>query len=405
MKKQGEFYLKLISIVLAAVIAAYVVFSVLLHSGSGYALETVVYCEVGDGVTVSGFVVRSEEVLVSTAPIVVCEMTEGERVGAGQRVATGYRSGDVRERREELASLQSQREQLMIAAEGSDNSNAADLDKEIAGKIVLLSTQTAQQRFAAMRTTAAELTPVVLRRSVSSDESGQIQQRLRSIEQSIASLSTGTTSGSTAVTVSEAGYFSEQADGLESVLTPERLETLSLDELHEMEEEAASRPENAVGRLIHGQKWYYAAGVPAESAARCEEGSRLIVNFADGDLKGLRMSVERVGPEENGERLVVFSCERMLQNVTALRRQTADIVFQSYEGLRVPKTAIYYLDGETGVYILESARADWKEVEILYEYGDDYIVRYDDSDTDNLWPKDELILTSEELYDGKVMLE
>ena len=88
MRKQGEFYLKFISILLAVVIAAYVLFSVLQSSGSGYALETAVYCEVGDGVTVSGFVVRSEEVLVSSAPIVVCELTEGERVGGGQRVAT-----------------------------------------------------------------------------------------------------------------------------------------------------------------------------------------------------------------------------------------------------------------------------------------------------------------------------
>ena len=69
----------------------------------------------------------------------------------------------------------------------------------------------------------------------------------------------------------------------------------------------------------------------------------------------------------------------------------------------MPKTAIYYVNGETGVYILESARADWKEVEIVYEYGSDYLVRWDNSDTDNLWPKDEIILTSEDIKDGKVM--
>ena len=101
--------------------------------------------------------------------------------------------------------------------------------------------------------------------------------------------------------------------------------------------------------------------------------------------------------------MLVLSCEKMLQNVTALRKQTVDIVFDTYKGLRVPKAAIYYIDGETGVYILESARADWKEVEIVYEYGNDYLVKWDDSDTDNLWPKDEIILTSEDIKDGKVM--
>ena len=68
MKKQGDLYLKIISIVLAAVVLAYVLFSVLFSSGSSYALTAAVRCEVGDGQTVSGFVVRSEKLL--TAPAV-----------------------------------------------------------------------------------------------------------------------------------------------------------------------------------------------------------------------------------------------------------------------------------------------------------------------------------------------
>ncbi len=403
MRKQGEFYLKLISILLAVVIAAYVLFSVILNSGSSYALETAVYCEVGDGVTVSGFVVRSEEVLVSNSPIVVCELTEGERVGGGQRVATGYQSGSARENREELNSLKKQRDQLAYAAEGSDSSNAAALDGEISGMIVNLAVQTSQQRFSAARATASELEPLVLRRSVSGDDSALIRQRISDIDQRISVLSAQTSTGATAITVAESGYFSEQTDGLERILTPERVETMSLSELRALEEGEYSAPDHAIGRLIQGQKWYFIAEIPQARAEQCEEGERLTVNFADGALQGLRMRVERIGAAEDGSCVIVLLCEKMLQNVTALRRQTVDIVFDTYEGLRVPKAAIYYVNGETGVYILESARADWKKVEILFEYGNDYLVRWDDSDTDNLWPKDEIILTAEDISDGKVM--
>lgn len=403
MRKQGEFYLKLISILLAVVIAAYVLFSVILNSGSSYALETAVYCEVGDGVTVSGFVVRSEEVLVSNSPIVVCELTEGERVGGGQRVATGYQSGSARENREELNSLKKQRDQLAYAAEGSDSSNAAALDGEISGMIVNLAVQTSQQRFSAARATASELKPLVLRRSVSGDDSALIRQRISDIDQRISVLSAQTSTGATAITVAESGYFSEQTDGLERILTPERVETMSLSELRALEEGEYSAPDHAIGRLIQGQKWYFIAEIPQARAEQCEEGELLTVNFADGALQGLRMRVERIGAAEDGSCVIVLLCKKMLQNVTALRRQTVDIVFDTYEGLRVPKAAIYYVNGETGVYILESARANWKKVEILFEYGNDYLVRWDDSDTDNLWPKDEIILTAEDISDGKVM--
>ena len=65
MKKQGELYLKIISIVLAAVVLAYVLFSVLFKSGSSYALTAAVRCDVGDGMRVSCFVVRSERILTA----------------------------------------------------------------------------------------------------------------------------------------------------------------------------------------------------------------------------------------------------------------------------------------------------------------------------------------------------
>ncbi len=402
MKKQGDFYLKLLSILLAVVIVAYVLMSVLLNSGSGYALETAVYCEVGDGLTVSGFVVRDETVLKSDAPIAVCELTEGAWVGGGQRVATGYQSGDARERREELNSLRGQREQLALAA-GSDNANAPALDEQISELLTQLSAQTSQRRFDAMHATAAELEPLVLRRCVSGGELPQIEQRLVQIDERISELTAQSFSGATAIVAESSGYFSEQTDGLEAVLTPQALQTLTLADYRALSESAPGAPTNAIGRLITGQKWYFLTELPAERAAQCKTGDRLTVHFAAQELQGLRMRVERVGEETDGACLLVLSCERKLQEVTALRRQTVDIEFQTFEGLRVPKSALYHLGGKDGVYVLEGARAEWKEVTVLYEYGDSFLVEWDSSDTDHLWPKDELILTSDDITDGKVM--
>lgn len=69
------------------------------------------------------------------------------------------------------------------------------------------------------------------------------------------------------------------------------------------------------------------------------------------------MEVEALSEAEGETCLLVLSCERNLQDVTALRRQDADIIFSSYSGLRVPKQALYMVEGQTGVYVLESARA------------------------------------------------
>ena len=87
-----------------------------------------------------------------------------------------------------------------------------------------------------------------------------------------------------------------------------------------------------------------------------------------------------------------------------MRQQSADIVFTSYAGLRVPKEAIRVdEDGQVGVYILEGSNASWKSVNILHDNGETYVVELDQSSVNNLWPGDEIIVTGRDLYDGKVV--
>ena len=405
MKKQGSFYLKIISILLAVIMVVYLVSSMLMEDGVKHTLEPALYCEVGDGDTVSGFVVRDEKILVSSAPIVVCELTEGQRVGGSQRVATGYDTDTARKGREMLFSLQRQREQLALAALETDGKNSDVLDTQISHLIVAISAQTARQRLDAARTFTGELQPLVLRRSVTGDDAEELRNRISRIDERIALLTTKTATGATAITAEEPGYFSMVVDGYENLLNPKDLETMSLTDLHSISKESRKSPENAIGRLIVGQKWYFVTEVDAARREQCREGDRLTVNFAGQGLQKLRMRVERIGEEEDGHGILVLSCKEQMQRVTSLRDQTAEVIFESLEGIRIPKKALYFVDGLAGVYVLEAGRAEWKTVDRLLEYGDYYLLEWDDSDTDNLWPNDQIIITNENIRDGTVIVK
>ena len=68
--------------------------------------------------------------------------------------------------------------------------------------------------------------------------------------------------------------------------------------------------------------------------------------------------------------------------------------------------AIYATEeGQSGVYVLEGAEAKWKSIHILFDNGDSFIVELDKSSTKNLWPEDEIILTTGEIFNGKVMVK
>lgn len=401
MKKQGDFYLRIISISLALVIAAYVLFSVLLNAGSSYSLEPTLYCEAGDGVSVSGFVVRQELALTARSPLVVAECAEGEWVGGGQLVAAGYRTEAERQSRAEQARLQWQSEQLALAGQ-TDAAGRKHLDRQISETLVALSRGVAAGDADAVSASGAALSPLILRRCAAG-EGEALRQRAEELAQQAAALEQTQPALNEALLAPQAGYFSSHVDGYESLLTPERLDGLTAGELERLSALSVGGLPEQYGKLCLGQTWYFVAALPAERAAQCAEGDRLTVRLSG--VRELRMQVRRVGAEENGMRVLVLSSSQYLQEVTALRKQHAELIFQTYEGLRVPKKALYVENGETGVYVLEGARAQWKPVEVLFEQDDSFLVAWERDSVDNLWPEDELILTSKEITDGKVLQE
>ena len=146
--------------------------------------------------------------------------------------------------------------------------------------------------------------------------------------------------------------------------------------------------------------------VPSRNVADLKLGNRIDVNFAYDFYETVRMKVERISPAEGDSCILVLSSESYIQDAVTGRTETADLVFADRSGLRVPKTAIYADENnQSGVYVLEGAEAAWKSINILYDNGDSFIVELDKSSTKNLWPEDEIILTTEEIFDGKVMIK
>ena len=191
-------------------------------------------------------------------------------------------------------------------------------------------------------------------------------------------------------------------DGYERVLTPERLQNLSVYDYNALEPETP--PEHAAGKLIAGNTWYYVTAIPAGELGELQAGDTVKVSFARDFYEQIEMKVSRISDNQAGFRLLVLSSDRYMQNVTLLRQQSADVVFESFEGLRVPKVAVHVdKNSQPGVYILEGATAVWKKIEILHDNGESYEVKLDLTSTANLWPGDEVIVSAKNLYNGKVV--
>ena len=400
--KQGKSYFTVILWILLAAIAAYFVYHVVSSLYAPLMTATVTPYEAGAGYYASGFVVREEELLYSQYGTTVLNCAEGAHVAANDTVATGYRSEDAKTRQTRIDELSGQIEQLQYAWSAvSSVYDQAALDADIAGDIVQLSRYLALRDMNSVSDLSPELKGLILRRTGSGSDSDSLQSRISALQAELETLETQSAGDTSAILAGKAGTFSAAVDGYEAVLTPERLMEMTVAEFERVQ--PGETDANAIGRLITASTWYYACVVPANELSGVEEGDRATLTFARDYYQPVSMRVARLGENEAGSRLLVLSSDRALQNVTLLRQQSAEIVFTSYSGLRVPKSAVRVENGQTGVYILEGTLAKWKPITILHDTGESYVVTLDTSSTNNLWPGDELIINAKNLYDGKVV--
>ena len=236
--------------------------------------------------------------------------------------------------------------------------------------------------------------------SGSSSDEETLRATLTELEAEIAQLDAQAAAGTVSLYTDSAGLYSAETDGYE-FLAPGDLEGLSPDELRDLVTGGKVLYSDAVGKLVSGVRWYYAAVVSGEDAqtiAGREEYRAYFPLLFDG---AVTLRVESVGPSQNGESVVVFSCDGQLARMLSCRQAEAQLVLESYVGLRVPVEAVH-IDSETGqkfVYVLEGLQARRRDVEILGEHAGAYYVARAPEFREGM----EVITAANDLYDGKVV--
>lgn len=401
--KQGKIYTKVILWLFLGAVVCYFGYYIFSAVYAPLTTATAIEYEAGSGSYTTGYVVREEQVVLSHYDITTLLVAEGERVSMGQSLATGYRSTDAQDRQGQIQELEHQLEQLQYAyAYSADAADQAVLDSEIQLQLEDMNQYVARRDMNSAVDRSASLKGLILRRTSSDADNAAMSQRIADLKQQLEDLRAASSADTRTVAADRSGFFSGTVDGFESVLTVDALQKLTLAQLQSLEPEEV--PETAIGKIIPSSTWYYVTSVPASLLQDVRKGDAVPVTFASVSNDNLTMTVERLGDEENGQQLLVLSCDRYMQDMTLLREQSADVVFSSYSGLRVPKDAIRVTDDQrTGVYILEGSAAVWKYVTLLHDNGESYVVELDKSSTDNLWPGDEIIVGGRDLYNGKVV--
>ena len=373
-----------------------------------------------DSAEAVGILVRQETVLPAQTGIVDVTRSEGEKVGVGQSVAQVYRDSQAQNNQADLEALADQIQLLEYSSDGGGVDSAAKLDENILQAVTALHAASGVGDYNQLEDQARTLKSTVLKRGyVYGNGLGaeELSQKLNDLKSQYAALKQQTSSSTSSVRAPQSGVFSTLVDGYETAVTPQTVFQLTPSSLSALLAGQGKEAGGGMGKLITSTRWHFAAALPVSVAERLKEGSTATLRFS-GDLdQDIDMRVDQVGQAEGDKSVVVFSTDRYLSQTTLLRQQTAELIFNSWSGLRIPKAALRmekstYTDKETGQevqnnrlggYALLGGRAEFKTVEGVTEGDDHYVVRSTTDESDALRAGDEVIVRATELYDGQLL--
>jgi len=408
---------KLLMAVICLAVLAYFGIQAFRYYGDPLTTTVAYHYQLEQTATVSGYLVRNEQVLTgSTGGLLRISRSEGERVGTGGVIAVVYTDQASLDRQNQIDSLTVQIDQLQYAEEAEQGSAVSlKLDSQIVSDILALRADVAADKLDAAETHETDLRALVLKRDYTYADSGDLTAKLKDLQSQLKSLQSQSASSTKRITAPVAGLYSAVVDGYETVLTPDFLKDLTPTALLSVKKDDSVTSQ--LGKLILGDNWYYAATVSTTDLDGITKGSTVKLRFAKGVDRDLRVKVTSVSQAENGRAAVVFTGEDYLPELTLLRQQSADVITDSFSGIRVPQHALRVetqtvkdQDGNeketqvTGLYCVVGMTIRFKPVTVVYN-GDGYalVKAASQSETTRLRSGDQVVVSANNLYDGKII--
>ncbi len=356
----------------------------------------------------SGIVVREETVLEADADYVSLSASNGERVAKGSPVAQTYDSAEAASRAERIRELELEIRQTESMISGLVSADEiAERETAVKKAAAGLAAAVARHEMPELEQQSLNLRSLLLPGTSEEATAGDLIVMRAELDR----LKSGAQADTEAVPAPAAGIFSTTLDGHE-YLGVDDVRSLIPSRLHQLMDETKDAPADAIGKLVGGNRWYFAAEIGEEEYLALREtikkGASVTLELGRYYGEPLTMRVENVGRSENDEsRVILLSSDRALADTLAMRLVTATLVAETRSGLRVPKQALYSEmtdEGEVRAYVFvrTGVQAEKKYVEILYE-ADSFYLAAPATDAASLREGNEIIVSAKELYDGKIM--
>ena len=344
--------LGVLSVLLVLGIAFYIVWHVTGGFEPGIATQTALLAEAEERIPAAGCIFRDETALTSPyRGAADYQMGDGKRAAAGELLAVTYEDTDSAGITARLKKLDAELAVLESSSVGKNPSLSYTkaLENTVSSALSRYYKQLASGDPSRALACTDELLVSLNRKALIVDSRTDYAEEMKELRAERDRLAATLTGRSAEVRAPLPGIFYSDTDGGEEVFTVAALEGLTPSGLDALTARRTEQDPSVIGKLATSRMWYLALTLDASESGRFQVGEKRRITFTDcGDLT-LEMKLESAVPE--GDRLLlVYSSDEQKNGPETVRRHSVSVQIAAYSGLRVPRAALRFVDGYTGVY-------------------------------------------------------
>lgn len=199
-------------------------------------------------------------------------------------------------------------------------------------------------------------------------------------------------SGSEYMKANISGMVSYKVDGLENVLTPDSINTITEDFLNDLKLKTGQivSSSSECGKIVNNYYCYIASVVNKEKVQDLEEGKSIKLRLINGDE--IPATVEQIR-EDKDKNIIVFKITKDVEELIEYRKINYDIIYWSYSGLKVPNSTLIEENGLN--YVVRNRAGYTDKILVKLEKQNDTYSIIDEYTTEELkelgWTTSEII--------------
>lgn len=301
---------------------------------------------------ITGYVIREEEVVSQEQSLqngISVIKSEKDRVSKGESVFR-YRSQNEEKLIEKISELDNEIQQAMEGQKTNIYSTDIQLlEKQIDEKIKLLQNTNNISEVLEYKT---EISSNMIKKAKIAGELSPAGSYINKLISERGNYEKQLNSGQTYIKATSSGLVSYKIDGYENEINMANIENITKEKLEGIKIKTGQLvpTSSEKGKIVNNFYCYIASVLSSDNAKNVSEGDNVKIRLANNNE--ISAEVYKISKYINGEAVIFFKISKDVEYLMDYRKISAEIIWWSASGLKVPNSAIVSENGKN--YIIRS---------------------------------------------------